>query len=102
MKKIFLGALLFLSINVFGQNDEDRWVDSVFNSLTLEQKVGQLVNLRANQPRQNFDPKIEEYINKYRMENSSPMQAAYKGLVDDVIPSSQTRARIISALYLLD
>ena len=44
----------------------------------------------------------EEYINKYRMENSSPMQAAYKGLVDDVIPSSQTRARIISALYLLD
>ena len=67
MKKIFLGALLFLSINVFGQNEEDRWVDSVFNSLTLEQKVGQLFNLRANQPRQDFDPKIEEYINKYNV-----------------------------------
>ena len=44
----------------------------------------------------------EEFINKYRNENSTPMHAAYKGLVDDVIPPSQTRARIISALYLLD
>lgn len=42
----------------------------------------------------------EEFINKYREEFSTPMHAAYKGLVDDVISPSETRARIISALYL--
>ena len=48
------------------------------------------------------DPKKarEEFINKYREEYSTPMHAAYKGLVDDVISPSETRARIISALYL--
>lgn len=51
MKKILLSVFAFIiSFNVFSQNDEDRWVDSVFNSLTLEQQVGQLMNLRANQP----------------------------------------------------
>lgn len=42
----------------------------------------------------------KEYIAKYRSEYSTPMHAAYKGLVDDVISPSETRARIISALYL--
>lgn len=42
----------------------------------------------------------KEYIAKYRREYSTPMYAAYKGLIDDVISPAQTRARIISALYL--
>ena len=42
----------------------------------------------------------KEFIAKYRSEYSTPMHAAYKGLVDDVISPSETRARIISALYL--
>lgn len=48
------------------------------------------------------DPKKarEEFINKYKNQFSTPMHAAYKGLVDDVISPSETRARIISALYL--
>lgn len=44
----------------------------------------------------------EEFITKYRNEYTTPMHAAYKGLVDDVISPAETRARIISALYLLD
>lgn len=67
MKKIFLSTLLFLSLNIFAQNDEIHWVDSVFNSLTLEQKVGQLVNLRANDPNKDFNDYVDEYIAKYNI-----------------------------------
>lgn len=42
----------------------------------------------------------KEYIQKYRDEFSTPYQAAYKGLVDDIISPAETRVRIISALYL--
>ena len=41
------------------------------------------------------------YIQKYRAEYASPVYAAAKGLVDDMIDPAETRARIISALYLL-
>ncbi len=67
MKKIFLTLSLLISLNLFAQNDADKWVDSVFNSLTLEQQVGQLMNLRANQPNQDFDVKVDEYIKKYNI-----------------------------------
>ena len=68
MKKIIASIfILTLSVNVFSQNCEEKWVDSVFNSLTLEQQVGQLMNLRANQPNKDFDIKIEEYIEKYNI-----------------------------------
>ena len=68
MKKIlFSFVFLMISLNVFSQNNEERWVDSVFNSLTLEHKVGQLMNLRANQPNKDFDVKIAEYIDKYNI-----------------------------------
>lgn len=67
MKKIILSIFLFLSLNVLAQYEEDRWVDSVFNSLTLEQQVGQLMNLRANQPNKDFDIKVDEFIEKYNI-----------------------------------
>ena len=67
MKKIILSVFLLLSLNILAQNEEDRWVDSVFNSLTLEQQVGQLVNLRANNPNKDFDAKVDEYIAKYNI-----------------------------------
>ena len=68
MKKIIASIfILTLSVNVFSQSCEEKWVDSVFNSLTLEQQVGQLMNLRANQPNKDFDIKIEEYIEKYNI-----------------------------------
>ena len=67
MKRIILSIFLFLSLNVLAQNEEDRWVDSIFNSLTIEQRVGQLMNLRANQPNKDFDTKVDEYIEKYNI-----------------------------------
>lgn len=67
MKKIFLSIFVVLSLSVFAQNEEQQWVDSVFNSLTLEQRVGQLFNLRANQPNKDFDTNIDEYIERYNI-----------------------------------
>ena len=67
MKNIVVTLLILISINTFAQNDVDRWVDSVFNTLTLEQKVGQLVNLRANAPNKDFNAYIDEYIAKYNI-----------------------------------
>ena len=67
MKKIFLILFLLVSINLFAQNDEDKWVDSVFNSLTLEQKIGQLMNVRANNPNQDFNENVDEFIEKYNI-----------------------------------
>ena len=60
MKKIIASIfVLTFSVNLFSQTCEDKWVDSVFRSLTLEQQVGQLMNLRANQPNKDFDAKID-------------------------------------------
>ncbi|AFK02707.1 glycoside hydrolase family 3 domain protein [Emticicia oligotrophica DSM 17448] len=56
MKKIFLSFFLFFSVfGSFAQKDPDfltnynkRWVDSVFATLTLEEKIGQLLMPRGN------------------------------------------------------
>ena len=54
MKRIVSVAVVMMASliggMVFAQDAETRWVDSVYNSLTLEQRVGQLFCLRANQP----------------------------------------------------
>ena len=49
-KYVVLCALAFAFGQSFAQDAESRWVDSVYNSLSLEQRVGQLICLRANQP----------------------------------------------------
>lgn len=67
MKKIVFSLLLLISINIYAQNDEDRWVDSVYNTLTLEQRVGQLFNLRANDPNKEFNDYIDDYIERYNV-----------------------------------
>ena len=67
MKNIITTLLLLISFNTLAQNDVDRWVDSVYNSLTLEQRVGQLFNLRANDPNKDFNAYIDEYIAKYNI-----------------------------------
>ena len=67
MKRIVFSLLLLISINIYAQNDEDRWVDSVYNTLTLEQRVGQLFNLRANDPNKEFNDYIDDYIERYNV-----------------------------------
>ncbi|MBR6931281.1 MAG: serine hydrolase [Bacteroidales bacterium] len=79
MKKYLSVGLFLLAFSVskvFAQNGElgyydptaaDRWVDSVYNSLTLEQRVGQLICLRANQPDKPFNENVAKYIKQYNI-----------------------------------
>jgi len=68
MKKLyFLLVFLLFSLVVKAQSDEERWVDSVYNSMTVEQRVGQLINVRANWPNQSYIADIQELIRKYNI-----------------------------------
>ena len=69
IKKCLLGffVLAFSVGQSFAQDDETRWVDSVYNSLTLEQRVAQLICLRANNPSKPFFPEVAQYIKKYNI-----------------------------------
>jgi beta-N-acetylhexosaminidase len=73
----FLLSVLFLTLSfsgfVFSQNyisdieKENRWVDSVYNSLETNERIAQLMLVRANQPDQEYDARIAEYIKKYNI-----------------------------------
>ena len=67
--KRYLSFLLFfvLCLNALAQTDEDRWVDSVYNSLSPQQRVGQLINVRANLPYKPYFTEIQELIEKYNI-----------------------------------
>jgi beta-glucosidase-like glycosyl hydrolase/CubicO group peptidase (beta-lactamase class C family) len=76
MKKVLL--LIFLLISTlstiaqktpdFLTNYNQRWVDSVFNTLTLEEKIGQLLMPRGNTSGQgyNFD-KLKKWVQDYKL-----------------------------------
>jgi len=66
MKKVFLSIFVVLiSLVTYSQNEEDKWVDSVYNSMTLERRVGQLINVRANFPNKECLPEIQSLIQDY-------------------------------------
>ena len=69
MKKRFIFGLLALVFvgQLKAQDAESRWVDSVYNSLTLEQRVAQLICMRANNPDKPFDANVAKYIQKYNI-----------------------------------
>lgn len=56
-----------MSFGLFAQDKETRWVDSVYNSLTLEQRVAQLICMRANQPDQPYYEEVGKYIKQYNI-----------------------------------
>lgn len=60
-------VLAFSAAQCFAQDAEMRWVDSVYNSLTLEQRVAQLICMRANQPDKPFDENVAKYIKQYNI-----------------------------------
>ena len=68
IKSFLLGLLAFVFIGQLSAQDaESRWVDSVYNSLTVEQRVGQLICMRANLPDKPFDENVAKYIKKYNI-----------------------------------
>lgn len=68
MRFIVVSLLLFaMSLCTFAQSDEEKWVDSVFNSLSLEERIGQIINVRANNPNQPFNDNINRFIRDYNI-----------------------------------
>lgn len=68
MRRLYFSILFVLFAFVANaQSDEDRWVDSVYNSLSAEQRVGQLINLRANLPNKPYFAEVQELIKKYNI-----------------------------------
>jgi len=68
MRKLcFFVVITMLALTAGAQTAEDRWVDSVYQSLTMEQRVGQLINARANNPSQDFMPYLDSLILKYNI-----------------------------------
>jgi len=68
MRRLYFSILfLLLAFVANAQSDEDRWVDSVYNSLSAEQRVGQLINLRANLPNKPYFAEVQELIKKYNI-----------------------------------
>ena len=70
IKKYLSVGFFVMALSVgqmFAQDAETRWVDSVYNSLTLEQRVAQLICVRANQPDEPFYEKVGKYIKQYNI-----------------------------------
>lgn len=66
MKKFFLSvALVACTLASLAQNEEDHWVDSVYNSMSVERRVGQLLNVRANYPNKACLPDIQSLVEDY-------------------------------------
>ncbi|MFO7615446.1 MAG: glycoside hydrolase family 3 N-terminal domain-containing protein [Bacteroidales bacterium] len=73
---IFLISGLLLSASIVSPaqtdqalfiSDEDHWVDSVMQSLSLEERIGQLMIVRANTPGEKYYPVIDQYIRQYNI-----------------------------------
>ncbi len=63
----FLLLLLPFLLRAQSPAGERAWVDSVFNSLSAEEKIAQLMVVRANEPGKDYFPYIEKYISDYNI-----------------------------------
>jgi beta-glucosidase-like glycosyl hydrolase/CubicO group peptidase (beta-lactamase class C family) len=65
--------LLFPTVKAFSQVAEEEsqraeeWADSVYQSFTLEEKIGQLIFARANQSDQPYLDVVDDYISNYNI-----------------------------------
>ena len=85
MRKLYI-FLFFIFCGVFAnaQSDEDRWVDSVYNSLTMQQRVGQLINVRANLPNSAYFKEVQQLIEQYNIGGVTFFRTDAAPLLDQV------------------
>jgi len=69
MKKLtILIIFTLISFYLFAQNENRSiWVDSVYNTLSLKEKFGQLLMVRANLPNEDYFAEINSYIKNYKI-----------------------------------
>ncbi len=66
---VILFVIFFIPALCFGQErkTEQAWVDSVFQSLSVDEKIAQLMIVRANQPGKDYFPEVDKYIKNYNI-----------------------------------
>ena len=64
---IVLSGILTSQTLLTNLSDEDSWVDSTLKSMTMEQRVAQLIFVRANYPNQPYFSNIDTLINSYNI-----------------------------------
>ncbi len=63
---LFILLVCFSPISVLAQeNIANQWVDSVYQQLSLEERIAQLMIVRANQPDKPYEAKISQLIQDY-------------------------------------
>jgi len=75
-------------------SDADRWVDSVFNSLSFKKKVGQLMVMRESSIQNGkpifYDKELKKYIRKFGIGSICPFQG---GAVEQAIIMNELQQR---------
>lgn len=85
MRKLYISLIIiFLSVFANAQSNEDRWVDSVYNSLTWKQRVGQLINVRANLPNKAYFTEVQQLIEQYNIGGVTFFRTDAAPLLDQV------------------
>ncbi|MFA8450578.1 MAG: glycoside hydrolase family 3 N-terminal domain-containing protein [Bacteroidales bacterium] len=64
---IFSFCSLKAEVNYKKDKVQKQWVDSVMNSLSLREKIGQLMLVRANEPSKAYDPRVSKWIKDYNI-----------------------------------
>lgn len=65
-KTILIIFSTIVSLTLFSQDTEkSNWIDSVYQNLSLQEKFGQLLMVRANQPNEDYFKEIDAYIKDY-------------------------------------
>lgn len=61
--------VMILSVSPLAAQDKNecKWVDSVYNSLTVRQRVAQLMVVRANTPVEAYKPDVMRWIREYNI-----------------------------------
>ena len=64
---LFAALALPMSDTLHAQQTEDKWVDSVYSSLTTKQRIGQLLMVRANESGKAYNQELDAFIRKYNL-----------------------------------
>ncbi|MDF1697078.1 MAG: glycoside hydrolase family 3 N-terminal domain-containing protein [Saprospiraceae bacterium] len=68
IKVLIIGLLLYCQQGGLAQISQDQWVDSIYNNMTIDEKIGQLFMIRASAKRNEAEAKkVLGYISKYHV-----------------------------------
>ncbi|HZY81643.1 MAG TPA: serine hydrolase [Cyclobacteriaceae bacterium] len=64
---LLLATAFFLAQSVFAQNGKEKWIDSVFQTLNTEEKIGQLIMVRVPSNSEEDQENLFDKIRSYRI-----------------------------------